>query len=172
MQEELRKLQQTKNKQKTIEKRLKQEIGSVYGSEDLIYEKQDKYNYIINEVANLQKKYDAEKAEEKDIKRFKDQAGAPKSKLTRQIKEVTKQVMTAKAEYREMLVQSKSIATERDTYFRAVSENQKLRRTHKRTSSQSNTKEAINSGGNIAGNSHHYQAMGGGGAPGRKSSNQ
>ena len=139
---------------------------------DLIYEKQDKYNYIINEVANLQKKYEAEKAEEKDIKRFKDQAGAPKSKMTRQIKDVTKQVMGVKAEYRELLIQSKSIASERDTYFRAVSENQKLRRTHKRTSSQSNTKDAINSGSNLAGNSHHYQAMGGGGAPGRKSSNQ
>ena len=101
---------------------------------------------------------------------------APKTKLTRQIKEVTKQITSAKAQYRELLVQSKSIANERDSYFRAVSENQKLRRTHKRTSSQTFSKDA--SSGNIGGgagyNNNHYQAMGSGvaGAPSRKSSNK
>ena len=156
MNDELKKLQQTKNRQKRQEKRLKQEIQDVHGgSEDLIYEKQDKYNYIVNEVAKLQKRYDDEKAEEKDLKRFRDQQGSPKTKLCRKIRDVTKQITSLKTKYRELSTQSKSIANDRDNYFRAVSENQKLRQHHKRTSSQSHIQQ--NGAENPA---DHYQAMG------------
>ena len=70
-----------------------------------------------------------------DIKKYRDKQDAPKSRMTRLMKDAMKQITELKAKHRGILSQQRAIASDRDTYFRAVSENQKLRKTHKRTSS-------------------------------------
>jgi polyhydroxyalkanoate synthesis regulator phasin len=62
--DQLRKIGLRIAKQKKVEEKLKREVQQVFGSEELALEKQVQFNSLNDEVAILQRQYDAAKAEE------------------------------------------------------------------------------------------------------------
>ena len=74
----------------------------VYGSDDLALEKQHRMNSLNDEINILQKKYEREKAEERDIERYqKKMAGETEVDIS--INETKREILENKAKHKELL---------------------------------------------------------------------
>ena len=74
----------------------------VYGSDDLALEKQHRMNSLNDVINILQKKYEREKAEERDIERYqKKMAGETEVDIS--INETKREILENKAKHKELL---------------------------------------------------------------------
>ena len=133
-------------KQKKEEAKLKSQIASIFGTDDLANDRQQTMMTINKEVDALKKKYDAAKLEQLDIERFQQKVGQDGGETSVAINQASREIAIARKQFKDLSKQVKKNAEDRETYIKIVQENHRLKR--KRNSSQ--IPQTLN-GGNLYG---------------------